>query len=181
MPRPTSLADHKARKDASKLRCLDKDGKPLSAQSTSLAVQDKRDTCDINRIVKKSKRPDGQIDITQLTGIAKNPGKFGDFTNAVDFQEVSNRVIRMNDAFMSLPPETRLKFNNDPAQLVAYLDQAKRDPKIKDEAIALGLHPKPVYEHKKLETPTGDFWLHLKDGVEIKREPIKKEAATPSA
>lgn len=180
MPKPISAADHAARKKSSILRCLDKDGKPLSPESTSKAVQDKKDQTNINTIVKKSKLPDGNININALAGIAKNPGRFGDFTNAKDFQEVSNRVIRMNDAFMTLDPQVRLKFNNDPAQLVAFLDNAKKDPKTKEEAVNLGLLPKPVHGYKRLDTPAGNFWIHTVDGEEVGREPIKN-AVTPSA
>jgi len=170
--------EHKRRKDATALRCLHPTtGKPLTDESKSLAVQDKKDTCDINRIVKKVTRPDGQIDASTVQSLAKAPGRYGDFTNAADFQEVSNRVIRMNDAFMALPPQTRLKFDNNPANMVEFVS----NPENYDEAVTLGLLPPPKWEVKKAETPEGSFWITTKNGVEVKRDPVKPAAAAPAA
>lgn len=187
MPKPTSFQspvssrmtseEHWKRKEASALRCLDKNGKPINEQSKSVAVQDKRDSSDINRIVKRATRPDGQIDAAVLSGLAKAPGRFGDFTKAVDFQETQNRVIRMNNAFMALDPKVRLRFDNDPAKLIQFL----YDPKNKAEAVKLGLLPPPVVETKKVETPEGFFWVDYEDGIETNRKPVPPAPAAPGA
>lgn len=170
-------SEHKRRKEATALRCLDINGKPVNDASKSVAVQDKRDSCDINRIVKKVTRPDGQIDAMTLQSIAKAPGRYGDFTGAADFQEVSNRVIRMNNAFMALPAETRLKFDNDPAKMIEFVT----NPANEDESVKLGLLPPPVWDRKKIETPEGFFWVTTKNDIEVKREPVKPVATAPVA
>lgn len=166
--------EHKRRKEATKLRCLDEDGKPLNEASKSRAGQSARDKCDINRIVKRAIRPDGKVDMAFVQSLSKTPGRYGDFTGATDFQESLNRVVKMNTEFMRLAPEIRKKFNNDPAELIAYLDQAQKDPKVKEEAISLGILPKPVIKTTRLESPEGNFWVTTKDGVEISRNEIKK-------
>lgn len=126
MPR-LDLAEHKLRKERSALRCLNEEGKPLNDASKSVAVQDKRDVCDINRIVKKAIRPDGQIDGSLVQSLAKKPGLYGDFTNAVDFQTLQNRVIRLRDAFMALAPDVRAKFDNDPAKMIDFVNDSKNN------------------------------------------------------
>lgn len=166
--------EHKKRKEAGALRCLDKNGKPLNEASKSVAVQDKKQSCDVNNIVARVLK-NGTVDPSLL----KTPGRFGDFTSVPDFQESLNRINRMNEQFMSLPAVIRAKFDNDPAKLIAYLDQTKKDPKIKEEAIQLGILPKPVIKHSRLETPEGNFWITTKDDVEIARNPIKPVAPTP--
>lgn len=172
-----ALTEHKKRKEASALRCLDENGKPLNEASKSVAVQDKRDSCDINRIVKKAIRPDGQIDASLIASLAKKPGLYGDFTNAVDFQTLQNRVIRVRDAFATLAPEVRAKFNNNPAEMIDFVN----DPKNKAEAIKMGILPPPKRETKKIETPEGNFWIMTEDGVEIRRTKIEPAAPAPGA
>lgn len=176
-----SSEEHMRRKKMSAIRCLDENGKPVSEESKSVAVQDKRDQCDINRITKKLVRPDGQVDMMALAAVSKGPGRFVDVTGAVDYQESQNRVIRMNSLFMTLDPQIRFKFENNPIKLVEYLDKARIDKDTKKEAIELGLLPKPVFKTQKLETPTGDFWVTTEDGVEINREPVKTAAPAPGA
>jgi len=169
MPRLDPV-EHKRRKQASALRCLDENGKPLNPESVSVAVQDKKENCNINKIVARATK-NGMVDQTLI----KIPGQYGDFTNVVDFQEIQNRVIRMNDKFMTLDPKLRMKFDNDPVKLVAYLDKTKTDQTTKEEAISLGILPKPVIKTKKIETPEGNFWVTTKDDLEINRTPIKEK------
>lgn len=179
MPRLINATEHKKRKEASALRCLNSEGKPLNDASKSVAVQDKRDSCDINRIVKKALRPDGQVDASLVQSLAKTPGRFGDFTNAVDFQTLQNRVIRVRDAFMALPGDVRARFDNEPAKLIDFLS----DPKNKKQAVEWGILPKPVIKSKKEETPEGTFWVVYEDGVEKNRHKVeaKAAAAAPAA
>lgn len=161
--------EHKRRKAATALDFTPRKnpkGEIINPAVISVAVQHKKDECDINRIVKRVLK-NGAVDPSTY-----RPGRFGDFTSAVDFQEAQNRVIRMNNEFMTLSPEVRLKFENNPAKMVEFL----YDPKNKEEAIKLGLLPKPVIKTTKVETPEGNFWVTTKDNVEIGREPVKVAA-----
>lgn len=157
----------------------DKDGKVLNPEVVSIAVQDKRDSCDINRVMKRVEEAKKRGEMYVPAGM-RSEGTFGDFTNAPDLEASLNRVIKMNQEFMALPAEVRAKFDNDPIKLVAYLDQAKTDPKAKEDLVNLGVLAKPKFEKKKIETPEGVFWLTLKDGVEIGRQEVKLPAPTPA-
>lgn len=67
------------------------------------------------------------------------PPSFGDFTGSSDFQELQNRVIAVRTAFDGLPSHVRSRFENDPARLLAFL----QDPANAEEAIKLGLVTAP--------------------------------------
>lgn len=176
-----SKEDHQARKAATRQVYLDDRGKPVSESAKSVAVQDKRDSCDVNRIVKKVIDSNGNVNVSALPGLVRE-GRYGDFRNAVDFQECSNRVIRMNNAFMTLDPHVRLKFDNDPAKMLDYLDSINGDLDKEDEAVKMGLLPKPVFKTEKIESPEGNFWVRSRNGREISRELIKPAASkTPEA
>lgn len=63
----------------------------------------------------------------------------GDFTGIFDFQTAMNTIQLAKNEFMSLPAKTRTRFNNDPAELIAFIE----DDANRDEAIKLGFIPKP--------------------------------------
>lgn len=64
----------------------------------------------------------------------------GDFTGVTDYQSALNAVIAADAEFMSLPANVRERFQNDPQRLLEFVG----DDKNRDEAIQLGLVPKPV-------------------------------------
>jgi len=166
-----SPAEQKRRKEATIVRFVDSNGKPLNDACKSVTVQDKKDQCDINRIVSKLINKDGQIDISTVQAISPKQGRFGDFTSAVDAHESANRVTRLNSEFNALPAHVRAKFNNSPIELVVWLE----DPKNKKEGIELGLIKRPKFEQRKVETPKGAFWVDYEDGVEVNRVPVTPE------
>jgi len=108
--------------------------------------------CDINTIMKKYEK-------TGLITHVKEGGTYGDFTNVSDYHSALNQVIEADEAFMTLPASTRKKFNNDAAQMIAFLD----DPKNDEEAIKLGLKAKPI-----------------QDPV-LPQEPVKTDSPAPEA
>lgn len=93
-----------------------------------------------------------RVDIKQIMSKARNgitpsfnphQARYGDFTQATDFQEMSNRVIQARNEFMSLPSRIRKRFNNDPGLLIDFL----ADEDNYQEALELGLvKPRPVEE-----------------------------------
>jgi len=91
-----------------------------------------KDECDVNAIVDRYAK-------TGLWGSSLKPGDrqplFGDFSNAPDFREAMDKINQANSDFANLPSRLRKRFNNDPAELLAFLS----DPKNTDEAIAIGL------------------------------------------
>lgn len=65
--------------------------------------------------------------------------RYGDFTGLFDYQSAQNAVIEGKRQFMTLPAKVRARFQNDPQQLLTFLE----DPENREEAIAIGLVEKP--------------------------------------
>ena len=98
--------------------------------------QEFKEECDINEIVRR-------FGLTgELPENVRVPVS-GDFTGIGTYQEALNAVIAADKAFMELPPDVRLRFANDPQQLMDFV----ADDKNRDEAEKLGLlKPKVVVE-----------------------------------
>jgi len=112
--------------------------KPLTQQSA-------KDECDINLIIERIKRG---ADLPDLTNKAP---KYGDFTQVpTDLRECLNIVRQADDLFMTLDAKVRARFENDPSQMLDFLNDSKN----RDEAIELGLvePPKAQVETPKAET-----------------------------
>jgi len=122
----------------------------------------------INRIMKKYRRTGLLGDPLQLRNM-----KYGDFATGNDFSDMYMRVKDAQFEFNSLPAKIRNRFNNDPAQLVDFIN----DPKNDAEAIELGLRAKP----KITKARDGEFVVVYRDGVEIERRKASPAAATAEA
>lgn len=92
------------------------------------------------------------------------PPSYGDFTNAVDYMTAKNAIAEAQSAFNELPWQLRERFDNDPANLLAYLEE----PGNRDEAYGLGL----------LEPPEG--WKPPEPAPAAEAAPTEPEA-TPQA
>lgn len=103
--------------------------------SVSLTEQHHKDDLDINRIVNRALR-DGAMD----PSLNRHFGKFMDASDSVDFLEANIRYRQGVEAFENLSSKIRTRFNNDPHQLMQFLE----DPANRDEAIKLGFIEKPV-------------------------------------
>ena len=84
----------------------------------SLTKQSFADECDINTIIKRYNET-GYL--TDPTVKATRIPSFGDFTEVPSYQEAQNKLIEADNAFMALPSAIRSRFNNDPGQLIAFL------------------------------------------------------------
>lgn len=115
----------------------------LSCPEPTLAQQNFKDECDINYIVR-------QFGLTgELPGKPLSP-QYGDFTGVLDYHSAVNAVLAAQDDFMELPAQLRSRFNNDPAQLIDFLELEEN----REEAIKLGLvAAKPI---SVPETPIGE-------------------------
>lgn len=113
----------------------------LACEEPSLAQQHFKDECDINNILR-------QFNVTGLLPESPLSPRYGDFTGVVDYQSALNAVIAAEDGFMALPAEIRARFENDPENLINFLDNESN----KDEAIKLGLiDPKLIENEQKIE------------------------------
>lgn len=68
----------------------------------------------------------------------------GDFSSVPSYQNALNAVLRAEENFMTLPAKIRSRFNNDPAELLAFC----LNPKNRKEAEELG-----IVEKKEQVTP----------------------------
>lgn len=100
----------------------------LHCEDASLTQQHFKDETDINNILR-------QFNITGLLPESTLSPRYGDFTGIGDYHSALNSVIAAEDGFMSLPAELRARFENDPAQLIDFLE----NPENKNEAIKLGI------------------------------------------
>lgn len=95
----------------------------------SLTQQHFKEECDINTIVRRY----------AVTGVMPNvnpkPPIYGDFSEVPDYQAAFAAVAHAGELFASLPSAVRDRFGNDPARMIAFLqDSANRA-----EAEKLGL------------------------------------------
>lgn len=88
---------------------------------------------DINILVRR-------YGIGGLGGGPVDPSRFRDFTGAPDLREALEIVRDAQEAFMSLDPRVRLRFENDPVRLWEFV----QDENNIEEGIYLGIFKKPV-------------------------------------
>ena len=105
--------------------------------SKDLAKQEFKEETDINGIV-QSYMKTGSVPGSRPFA-ARYP-QFGDFSGCRDMGQVLMMVQEGKEAFMTLPAYVRERFNNNPAELDAFI----RDDKNRPEAEKLGLvEPRP--------------------------------------
>jgi len=114
----------------------------LHCEDASLTQQHFKDECDINNILR-------QFNVTGLLPEAPLSPRYGDFTGISDYQTALNQVIAAEDEFMSLPANIRARFNNDPGQLIDFMENNEN----RNEAIKLGLVKEAVDLPQVVEDP----------------------------
>lgn len=102
------------------------------ADEPSLTQQQFAEECDVNVILKKYANT-GLVETNPL------PAQYLDNSNAIDYHNALNIIIQAEDSFNSLSAELRERFHNDPAELLAFID----DKNNRQEAIDLGLVDSP--------------------------------------
>lgn len=107
-----------------------------------LTQQSMKEETDINTIVRQFMK----------TGNLGQPGTrqpmFGDFS-ADTYHDMVNKIADAELAFATLPSRVRDRFQNDPYQVIRFLD----NPDNLKEAIKLGLVPEPAEEPVKEAAP----------------------------
>jgi phage internal scaffolding protein len=122
----------------------------LACKDASLTQQHQAEQADINYLIK-------QFNVTGIMPHNPLSPQFGDFSGVGDFKDAMDRVLSIDEEFMALPSDLRAKFENDPYQLITFLDNKDN----LDKAIELGLIPRvdttaemPINE-VKTPTPEG--------------------------
>lgn len=128
----------------------------INPEVLSRTKQSERENSDINNIVARAKSNGG---IFTTGAPTTRQAIYGDFRNADDFTEAQRKIAKFKEVFDSLSSDLRNRFNNNPAELLAFVKNKKNA----EEAIELGLLPKP----KVVEQP---------DDVAPKAESQEKEA-----
>lgn len=101
----------------------------LDTGSDSFVQQHHAETCDMRVIISKFLKTGDQTVLNQ------RQKQYLDCTSASDYDTALQTVIDAQDAFYSLPAHVRERFNNDPSQLLEFVDNEDN----LDEAIKLGL------------------------------------------
>lgn len=144
---------------------------PQTITGDSMTQQHFLEEADINTIVRRYMK-------TGIMANARNPvaGAFGDFT-PTDYQEMRNQIADIDQNFSSLPAKVRRRFDDDPYQLLRWLDRPENIP----EAIKMGLVPDP--DPKPAKAPSGasqGFQDESQLDIEIEsKKPVTKPAQTP--
>ena len=103
-------------------------------EGESLTQQHFAADADINNIIAKYAS-------TGVLGDPLNPGTitpmFDDFTNVLDYHTAQTYIANALQSFAALPSDLRLRFNNDPGQLIAFI----QDDNNREEAVRLGIIP----------------------------------------
>lgn len=101
---------------------------PLECLDVTRTVQDAKDECDINLIMARYQR-------TGLMPEGIGTGTYGDFSQALEFQDAQNLLIRAREQFEALPSKIRDRFHNNPVELLDFVHNVDN----KKEAQELGL------------------------------------------
>lgn len=104
-------------------------------EEPSLTQQQFHDQTDVNAIMRKYHKS-GMIDHLNLA-----QGQYIDLSSVPDYQTALQTVIDADKAFMTIPSNVRRRFNNNPAELIQFL----QDPNNAEEAYDLGLTNSPPF------------------------------------
>lgn len=91
-----------------------------------------KDECDINNILRRYEKTGA------LPNMIKSNPVYGDFSNVADFQDSLELVRFAEEQFAGLSAKLRRRFNNDPAEFLAFCE----DPENVEEMVSLGLATK---------------------------------------
>lgn len=109
------------------------------------AVQSYHDECDINVMMER-------FGVTGHLPVPDVAPFYGDFSEVGDYRSALDAIRAADEAFESLPSAVRTRFANDPAGLIAFV----QDDRNRLEAEALGLVPAPPAPVQGLPIPPAE-------------------------
>jgi len=124
----------------------------LTFEGPTRTQQQFKEEADINNIIAKAR----------VTGYLTDPLKpgtnrpaYGDFSSVPEYHSAQTIIAQANQAFGQMPSDLRKRFNNNPAELLAFLD----DTRNLDEAVRLGIIVDPTLNKQSLETTSNEAQL----------------------
>lgn len=105
---------------------------PAPIVGESMARQDFAEECDINVLMSKYQKTG------LLPSLNRGSPMYGDYSDVPDYMTALNTVRDANEAFAALPATVRRRFENDPAQFVAFATDSANA----DELVKMGLATK---------------------------------------
>ncbi len=111
----------------------------------SMTVQSDRSQANINNIMKKMEKGHMLDKLNQGTPF------YGDVTRFKDLQESIIQVQEAQDLFMDMSADIRKRFNNDPVEMVQFLDNSENQKEAEELGMVI---PKPKPEPIKPGEPS---------------------------
>jgi phage internal scaffolding protein len=90
-----------------------------------------KEKCDINKIMERYEKTG------VITHVNQKEPQYGDFTGLTDLTEAMEKVRRAEEGFLALPAALRARFNNDPTELIGFIENLSEEQV--SEAQDLGL------------------------------------------
>lgn len=87
----------------------------LSEFDESMTEQSHKDECDIHIILRKFEKTG------MITHVAAHAGTYGDYTDALGFQEAQNVIAEAASMFESVPAKIREQFENDAGKFLDFI------------------------------------------------------------
>lgn len=122
-------------------------------EGTSRTKQAHKDECDINNILRKYQKTG------MISHVNKIKGKYGDFSNITNYQDAYLAIEQAHENFMGLPASIREKFQNDPSQLLEFV----QDSKNYDEAVKIGIIEKKAQIEPEIKNPAAGIGMQAND------------------
>lgn len=97
---------------------------------TDMAIQSAKDESDINLIVKR-------YGVTGMLPQVQRPPTYEDFSGVFDFRSAMDMVVAARESFEGLDASIRKRFGNDPAEFVAFCEDAENLPEMRKMGIAI--------------------------------------------
>lgn len=105
----------------------------LEGFEPSTTIQEAKDECDINVIVRRAAQ-------TGTLPVVQQSLTYGEDTE-VSYHEAQTVIARAKEQFEALPSEVRLAYGNDPAKLLAALDDPAQHARLRELGVLAPAEP----------------------------------------
>lgn len=110
----------------------------LGCRDKSLAKQSEKDSSDVNNILKRYEKTG------VLPDLIREDGHYGDYSDVLTYQESLAVVSHAQEQFAALDAHVRLRFNNDPAEFLAFATDPKNAKEMRDLGLLKAEAPAPA-------------------------------------